>query len=197
MIFFQTFCPGSYRLCHKHRPIFSVYVCDILPTRCLIFGLFVCLIACAELALYVSMPHAVFLLLCLPVFSLWGQTAEMKSPGTSVTHVATQEDAHSHKTMYCCSFRYQTANISIQTRHSPTPPNTASSWQSVSNKLFSLGKSCKSEKLKTSLRDRGHFCFQLWKCKWTTTPFGGDCGYLLPSVSRALWFSLNILRWSF
>lgn len=40
---FQTFCPGSYRLCHKHCPIPSDYVCDILPTRCLILGLFVCL----------------------------------------------------------------------------------------------------------------------------------------------------------
>lgn len=119
MIFFQTVCPASYRLCHKHCPIFSVHVCDILPTRCQIFGpfvcLFVCLIAVLECALHVSFLHAVFLLLCLPVFCLRGQTAEMKSPGTSLTHVATQEDAHSHKTKYCCNSRYQTANIS--------PPN--------------------------------------------------------------------------
>ena len=33
MIFFQTFCPGSYHLCHKHCPIPSVYVCDILPAQ--------------------------------------------------------------------------------------------------------------------------------------------------------------------
>lgn len=101
MIFFQTVCPASYRLCHKHCPIFSVHVCDILPTRCQIFGLFVCLFVCLiallECALHVSFPHAVFLLLCLPVSCLRGQTAEM-SPGTSQTHVATREDAHSHKT---------------------------------------------------------------------------------------------------
>lgn len=115
MIFFQTVCPASYCLCHKHCPIFSVHVCDVLPTRCQIFGpflcLFVCLIVCPECALHVSFPHAVFRLLCLPVFCLQGQTAEMKSPGTSVTLEATQEDAHSHKTKYCCNSRYQTANV--------------------------------------------------------------------------------------
>lgn len=123
----------------------------------------VCLPVCLSNSLSLTCFTCLFASCCfspalpLPVFSLRGQTAEMKSPGNSAAHVATQEDAHSHKTEYS---RYQTANISIQTRHSPTPPITPSSRQSVSNKLFSLGKSCKREKLKTSLGDRGCSCFR-------------------------------------